>query len=704
MLLCHSSSSFSSFLLIRQLDLLSPSPITSLHIPPLFLILATTQDKTVFLHDYFSEQSTTAKLLVLISVLLKSLIQYNVVDELKSSIAAALRSSKHTLNAATLQQLIKKDAPKNDAAPKKDAAFQSMKYILLVGYLIRQLCGINMSTLQSKSVLQSVTDLSFDNSTAHEVIETSRSLVERLCSTHQSVDFANSTERRKLLASFFVCCNKSYVRLHALRNVLLIPMVGWESLKAVNINTNISDSNSDSDSDPSEAETEGHLRNERPCIVRGRFWTDLLSHLEDDDVHEILQTVHSVSLWDIFYRVSCLCDDPNDSFRILWKLADHLNAEKTNVALVRVQLQNEQKYGQSLHNFCRMIVNSLRSLGMDISNIDREESTECLKWSMRCLTKLIGILSDAEPRAWSSLVNGGAITALNTILLRYKHFNDNSVLNSITAMYCLTQTAIGLYERLFDDLGASDHSGHEQQKSTTHAGLERLWQQTTVKLSHEISELMFCIGILKVMNNSSCKIMFEAFELLVANVSEVWSMAEDTVEDNNRNTASSNNGGLESLQMSTLAESLSRANLVQSLLCLLRESEETDQQKRGQAGAGGGAGVTGGGAGKVVDGNMRRILNGKLGSEKGSDCAARLQEWVLWTVQNPWNGVLAQSMLDEPTFIDAFWDCMFHTKHGSGGETLRRLQRLKFASTNIRETPCARLLDELLEGCPELRS
>ena len=162
-------------------------------------------------------------------------------------------------------------------------------------------------------------------------------------------------------------CNKAYVRLHTLRKngdttIVLLPMSGWCVLGKEIID--------DNDDDGGTNDTDAI----RLSIVRGRFFTDQInSNFSENDITEMLTALQTtstngniitVTFWDIFYRVACLCDDENDSFRLLWCCADHLDGP---CQIVKIQLNNDKNL--SLKYFCSMVVSSLNSVAPNIASI-----------------------------------------------------------------------------------------------------------------------------------------------------------------------------------------------------------------------------------------------------------------------------------------------------------------------------------------------
>ena len=420
-----------------------------------------------------------------------------------------------------------------------------------------------MKSLQSKSILSSVQELSFATTPSVDVIHLSRSYVEHLASSYQGT--IDPIEKTKLIASFFSLSNKTYTRLHTLsksklpkgigsQRILLLPEKGWVKLENNNSNDNndnnaTASSHGDFEDDDFENEDEDEedesylLENERivnvrPCIVRGRFWTDqITSNLTNADVKEILHVLQPMCLWDIFYQLSCLCEDPNDSFRILWILADHLNSDhKNNTLDIQRQLTNpiqnnihHLQWQTSLSSFCKMLVNSLRQLVTNItensinpnntntinntlttdnnvsssttssttsnttSSTTSSTTMDTILMAMRCLNKLIGILSSESSKAWSSLLINGAMTTLQLILFRHKHFNNNGVINSITAMHCICQQSLALYDQ---------HEHIDDQTVLFNTELYNLWRKTTSKLANDVSEVMYCVALTRVMRES----------------------------------------------------------------------------------------------------------------------------------------------------------------------------------------------------------
>ena len=574
--------------------------------------------------------------------------------------------------------------------------------------------------------MQSIANVSYRNKTLDEVVQTCRSLVEHLAQSFQSVA-DDVLEKRRLMFGFFVICNKSYEKLVELerrvpmKRLLFIPMEGWATLAPAG------GGHEDGDD---EVDAQGHLleserqTRQRPCVVVGRFWTDQITCFQwkKKDVHDLLRQVQTdiegrkrrgggglgksaasvassattTTLWDIFHRVACLCEDTNDSFRMLWKLADHLpivGSISTPAGAASTEEEEEEQERSKLQSmvcYCKMTVSSLRSLTTDrVGSTSTPSTNEMLKMSIRCLTKLIGAFSDIHLLAWSTLINDGVCTALNNILLRHNHFNDNGVVNTLSAMYCLLEASLDLDELYSMDDGRGGGGGGG-------GGGRRLclniteWATARSRMMTDISDTMFCRGVCGVMRKmDSCKITHEAFELLVNNMCQVWcSLEGKNIQD----------GSGECIAMETLSRGLSRCGLVKTMKHMLRRAPE------GEGGGGEGEGGTKESSqGEVVvgGGTLRQVLNGKMGSEKGDETGHRLHELLLWILQNEWNEMLAKLLLEENKMVELLWDCMMRTQHGLGKIALQRLQTLKFGHVMISGAR-SKLLSALLNACPLL--
>ena len=725
----HNLRSLPSYQPFLQLDLLEP-PLPS-HAPLLLLILATTSggasNLSGVLRDYLdvqpgkkqassssslSSSSSSSPPVVRLGELLSTIVSHGMDDELRESLASALRDSTTTKwTAASIQRLLSPSSPTSSSS----SSTLSVRYVLLVSYLARQIDGDKMSTLQSISVMQSIANVSYRNKTLDEVIQTCRSLVEHLAQSFQSVA-DDVSEKRRLMFGFFVICNKSYEKLVELeqrvpmKRLLLIPMEGWTTLASAG-----------GGHDDDEVDAQGHLleseraTRQRPRVVVGRFWTDQITCFQwkKKDVHDLLRQVRAdvtgrkrreggglgksaasvassattTTLWDIFHRVACLCEDTNDSFRMLWKLADHLpivGSISTPVGAASTEEGEEEEEEeiklQSMVCYCKMTVSSLRSLTTDrVGSTSTPSTNEMLKMSIRCLTKLIGAFSDIHLLAWSTLINVGVCTALNNILLRHNHFNDNGVVNTLSAMYCLLEASLDLDE-LYSDDGRG--GGRRLCLNVTE------WTTARSRMMTDISDTMFCRGVCGVMKKmDSCKITHEAFELLVNNMCQVWcSLEGKNILD----------GSGECIAMETLSRGLSRCGLVTTMKHMLRRAPK--------GGRGEGEGRTKeSNQGEVVvgGGTLRQVLNGKMGSEKGDETGNRLHECLLWILQNEWNEVLAKLLLEENEMVELLWDCMMNTKHGLGTIALQRLQTLKFGHVMISGAR-SKLLSALLNACPLL--
>ena len=563
------------------------------NVPIIILLLATIREKEIFLRDLLDVPLRPDKRIENLANLLSMLIELKLNASLKDLVVAALKSSKHRQpidywNATVISRML------------QDSQHSSQQYILFISYIQRQLHGIKMSTLKSKSVLQRIEEVVYDGFTSQQVVDHCRLMVEQLTSSYQSIDGQQSTiviEKRNLLSGFFLICNKAYVRLHTLRKngdttIVLLPMSGWCVLGKEIID--------DNDDDGGTNDTDAI----RLSIVRGRFFTDQInSNFSENDITEMLTALQTtstngniitVTFWDIFYRVACLCDDENDSFRLLWCCADHLDGP---CQIVKIQLNNDKNL--SLKYFCSMVVSSLNSVATNIASISlksyspsfsttvisKNEQQMSAMSSIRCLTKLIGILSESNVYAWSSLIECGCMRVLNIILLRSKHFNDNGLLNTIIAMYRITQMSIELHSIL---------------PTTTEAHC-RMYYNTSINLANDISDTMLCRALCRVMKKSSCKIIHECFELLVDNFHLVWKNVEKT---NNKN---------EDFSMNALARSLTRGGIIETMKFLMRKGKVcpkddknngTNKMKKSASSSSS--------SDYDSDGSLRKILNGKI--------------------------------------------------------------------------------------------
>jgi hypothetical protein len=313
--------------------------------------------------------------------------------------------------------------------------------------------------------------------------------------------------------------------------------------------------------------------------------------------------------------------------------------------------------------------------------------------SIRCLTKLIGLLSASSIHAWSTFIECGCIRTLNIILHRAKHFNDNGILNSLTAMYRVTDMSMELHDRL-------NHNG------STHA---RIWKTTAITLAQNLSDVMFCRALCNVMKKYSCKIVYESMELLVNNIYEVWGTVEESRTGTMRSSGSSDHDDHDEVQMAALAKSLSMGGIVATMQCIMRKgvtnptctTTGTSQDQRN------GTSTTNNHVEREKvgkDGTLRQVLNGKLGKERGLESAGRLLDWLFWALKHAWNEELALSIMKEKHFVSALWDCMLTTKYGIGQELLTKLQEFKFNGSQHVQRGSGRdqLLRQLLEQCPLL--
>ena len=673
----------------------------------LLILLSATPAKVQFLADYLDASrpgqpnSSTAILLNLLSMV----VDFNVENDCKDLIVAAFKSSKHHQHLlsqnSTVSSMMQQLQQQQSTGGSPTGTLQQ---ILLLGYIQRHLHGTNMSSLQSRSVLQTLSEVSYETFTTEQVVEHCRTIVEQLTITYQSIGedsigegdeitatTANTKEKRKLLAGFFVCCNKAYLRCRALqqngdKRILLRPLTGWSRLVekgGVRVNAYTDDEGEDEEEEGFGVGAIVHPR--RLSIVRGRFFTDQINaRLNARDITEILTELRSsVTIWDIFYRVACLCDDQNDSFRLLWRMSDHLDNPCT---IVQQQLNHALP---SLTCFCKMVVSSLNAIATPIASASSSLSSNnnSNNVSIRCLTKLIGLLSASSIHAWSTFIECGCIRTLNIILLRSKHFNDNGILNSLTAMYRVTDMSMELHDRL-------NHNG------STHA---RIWKTTAITLAQNLSDVMFCRALCNVMKRHSSKIVCESMELLVNNMYEVWGTVEESRTGTMRRSGSSDH---DEVQMAALAKSLSIGGIVATMKFIMRKgitttcTTGTSQDQRN--------GTTSNNhveREKVdKDGTLRQVLNGKLGKERGLESADRLLDWLFWALKHAWNEELALSIMKEKHFISALWDCMLTTKYGIGQELLAKLQEFKFNGSQHIQRGSGRdqLLRQLLEQCPLL--
>ena len=185
--------------------------------------------------------------------------------------------------------------------------------------------------------------------------------------------------------------------------------------------------------------------------------------------------------------------------------------------------------------------------------------------------------------------------------------------------------------------------------------------------------------------------MVEILELLVNMLYEVWNTAEDI----GRNVHYDEDNDY-SIRMTALPQSLIQAKLISTMKTLLMESEAEEEPKKKNPKSSDLITIN------EKEGKLRQVLNGALGEEKGKDCAMTLLEWMMWTLTNPWNEILATVKTEEDRFLDIYWNALLTTKYGNGKELLNRLQSLRFNNGVGSGTARYVLLNELLNACPEL--
>ncbi len=565
------------------------------------------------------------------------------------------------------------------------------RWSLAVSRLERRVRGTSVTLLTTQSVLGDVATLDLSGlADVPAVVAICRGLVGRLGNNFRTLEPSQSpsqhsqqeVEQRRsrsgyMVGAFFTVVSKAYERVRELGGYL-VPLRGWTT-------TTSGAGGLLQQQQQQQQPPQQQPPRQRVTVISERIWLDLISSGIDEAWMPLVTdgVGPNVPIWEGFYRAACLCDDETDAGRIIWRLADdlaaaddeeeedqqkaiNLSAAPTALSTFRKHV-HDPRFAPKLMDFCALVVSSLRQATSAEAAARAETATAAaaaaaaghggssrdaaadLLFSIRGLTKLLGCLGEANPRAWACLARQGALRLPVRVLLHQQRLQDTECLNAIAAI-----------DRF---LGA---------------GIDRTVGYDLVLVAADLADAMTCRALAGVLFRSA-KFAAEVMDALTGTVVEAWD--EILVIQAERARRGMGDGGRGSggaavaarVPAGRLAENMA-ASLVAPLCRQLVRPEGTLWQA-------------------LDDARM------------GPDCAERLADLVIWCVSSQSHAALSAALLRaDEGFADLVWEALRGTRGGRREQDkfLETLQQLTFKRDCPDSGPCCDLRRGLLDVCPLL--